>query len=233
MTAVQHLIHDFARLFFPHRCAGCGTDTLNKESPLCLRCLHQLPVTNFHLYADNPVEKQFTGTLRLVSATSYCYFSRHTLVQHLLHAFKYRGNAATGLLLGRLMGKTLQESGRFDGIDALVPLPLHPAKERKRGYNQAEILCRGMAQVLELPVITGAVIRRKDAASQTHKTRVERWQSMEEQFQLAQPAIVAGRHLLLVDDVITTGSTLHACARALLKAPGVRISIATLACTVE
>ena len=99
----------------------------------------------------------------------------------------------------------LVAAGRFDGIDALVPLPLHPAKERKRGYNQAEILCRGMAQVLELPVITGAVIRRKDAASQTHKTRVERWQSMEEQFQLAQPAIVAGRHLLLVDDV----SSLH------------------------
>lgn len=229
MSPVKHLIHDFARLFFPHRCAGCGTDILNKASPLCLRCLHQLPLTNFHLYANNPVEKQFAGTLPLVSAASYCYFSRHTLVQHLLHELKYRGNAATGLFMGRLMGKALQESERFAGIEALVPIPLHPAKARRRGYNQAGLLCRGMAEVLQLPVITDAVIRRKDMASQTHKNRVERWQSMQEQFQLVQPGGAAGKHLLLADDVITTGSTLHACAQALLQAPGVQLSIATLA----
>src|ERR1700753_4319705 len=103
MRAVKDLIHDFSRLFFPHHCAGCGGDTINKESPVCIRCLHQIPLTNFHLYADNPVEKHFTGTLALVSATSYCYFTKQAIVQHLLHALKYRGNKEAGYFYGRLM----------------------------------------------------------------------------------------------------------------------------------
>ena len=238
MRAVQNLMHDFSRLFFPHHCAGCGTDALNKEASICLRCLHELPVTNFHQYAGNPVEKRLQGRVQLVSATSYCYFTHQAMVQQLLHQLKYKGNQALGRQLGRMMGKVLQESDRFNDIDLLIPMPLHKAKERKRGYNQAEVLCEGMAEILGLPIINNAVIRVSDTETQTHKNRVERWQNMQGQFKLAQEghrqsrtprSIIEGKHLLLVDDVITTGATLEACARVLLQAEGVRVSIATLA----
>jgi ComF family protein len=229
MQAVTNLIHDFARLFFPHHCAGCGADTVNLESALCVRCLHALPVTNFHLYAGNPVEQQLTGRLSPVSAMAYCYFTRGAMMQELLHRIKYKGHTELGRLLGRMMGKALQESGRFEGIEALIPLPLHRAKERLRGYNQSVILCEGLAEVLALPVITNAVIRLAATQTQTHKNRIERWQNMQGMFRLVQPQLVAGKRLLLVDDVITTGATMDACVRALMEAEGVRLSVAALA----
>jgi len=229
MQAVKNLAHDFARLFFPHQCAGCGSDLLNRESPLCARCLHALPVTNFHQYSGNPVEQCFSGRLPLVSAASYCYFTRHTMMQELLHAFKYKGRKEIGLLLGRMMGTALRDSGRFNGIDMLVPVPLHAGKEKKRGYNQSVLLCQGMSEVLGLPVIDQALVRRSFTETQTHKNRIERWQNMQGQFKLLKPELIEGRHLLLVDDVITTGATLEACGRVLLEAEGVRLSVAALA----
>jgi len=229
MQAVTNLIHDFARLFFPHHCAGCGADTVNRESALCVRCLHALPVTNFHLYAGNPVEQQFSGRVLPVSAMAYCYFTRGAMMQELLHRVKYKGHTELGRLLGRMMGKALQESNRFEGIDALVPLPLHRAKERARGYNQAAVLCEGLSEVLRLPIIKDAVIRLSSTDTQTHKNRIERWQNMQGMFKLAQPRLIVGKHLLLVDDVITTGATMDACARALMEAEGVRLSVAALA----
>lgn len=148
-------------------------------------------------------------------------------MQKLMHEFKYRGNKELGLYLGRLLGRSLQES-RFNDIEALVPLPLFPSKEKKRGFNQSQVLCEGITEILSIPVLNDVIVRIADTETQTKKNRVERWQNMEGKFELIDPQSVKGRHVLLIDDVITTGATLEACGRELIKAEGLRLSIATL-----
>lgn len=215
-------------LLFPHVCEGCGTDVLHHQHFLCLRCHASLPRTEFHLYPNNPVEKIFWGRIPVVNATAQYYFTKASAMQHLMHQLKYRGNRELGLYLGRLMGHALAETNRFKEVDALVPLPLFSSKEKTRGYNQATILCEGMAEVLDKPILKDAVIRTTHTDSQTKKNRVQRWQNMEGRFELVKPDAVKGKHLLLVDDVVTTGATLEACGTELLEAGNVQLSLATL-----
>jgi len=224
--------NDFSHLFFPHVCAGCGTDSLSMQAALCIHCMNQLPLTNFHFHANNPVEKHFWGRLPLTGATSLCHFTSGSLIQHLLHQLKYKGNKDAGYFLGRMMGNALNESERFRGIDILVPLPLYAERQKKRGYNQSAVLCHGIAGIMQLPVSMDAVVRLSATETQTRKTRIERWKNMEGKFELVKPADLAGKHVLLVDDVVTTGATLEACGHELLKAAGIKLSIATLAHTV-
>ena len=223
-----HEIKDsFFHLLFPHACSGCGSDILNKESLLCMRCFDALPETNFELHADNPVEKKFWGRLSFQQATAQYYFIRESLMQRLMHQFKYKKNKELGTQLGRMMGESLKKSNRFT-IDALIPLPLFPAKEKKRGYNQAAILCEGIAESLQVPVLSDVIIRSQHTDTQTKKGRIERWQNMEGKFVLAKPGAIANKRVLLVDDVVTTGATLEACGLELLKGENVRLSIAAL-----
>jgi ComF family protein len=216
-------------LFLPHHCAGCGSDIMSRQQVLCLSCIDRLPVTQFHRYANNPVEKIFWGRLPLISAASYLYFSKDSLLQKLVHQLKYNGHKELGLFMGRKMGEALLGSWRFDGIDALVPLPLYAARERKRGYNQAALLCQGMADVMQVPVLLNNIRRRVSSETQTRKNRIERWQNMQDKFELQQPHSIRGKHILLVDDVITTGATLEACGQALLTAGNLQLSIMTMA----
>ncbi len=232
MMPLATIWNDFSHLFFPHVCAGCGTDIVSRQSPLCMYCVNRLPITNFHLHANNPVEKYFWGRMPLAAATSLCHFTAGSLIQHLLHQLKYKGNKEAGDFMGRMMGQSIQRAERFQGIDMLVPLPLFAARQKKRGYNQSAVLCNGMAGILRLPVNENAVLRLSATETQTHKNRIERWMNMEGKFELSNPAVIAGKHLLLVDDVVTTGATLEACGHELLKAGGVTLSIATLAYTV-
>jgi ComF family protein len=189
-----------------------------------------MPETNFEMYGGNPVEKKFWGRIPVNEATAQYYFTRESLMQHLMHQFKYRGNKELGLELGRLMGERLIRSGRFN-IDALVPLPLFASKEKRRGFNQAAVLCDGMAEVMNLPVLKNTVIRSRHTETQTKKGRVERWQNMEGKFVLINEDNIRDRHLLLVDDVVTTGATLEACGTELLKGHNTKLSIATLCYT--
>lgn len=220
----QSLIH----LAFPHVCESCGQDLPQEEQFLCLYCHQSLPATEFHMYPNNPVEKMFWGRLPLTHATAQYYFTRRSAIQRLMHEFKYRGNTDLGLYLGRLMGTQLNASNRFRYLDGLIPLPLFPAKERKRGFNQAELLCRGMAEILQVPVLRGAVVRSSNTETQTKKNRSERWENMKDRFVLKDEKALKGKHVLLVDDVITTGATLEACGKAILALEDVRLSIATL-----
>jgi ComF family protein len=220
----ESLLH----LVFPHVCEGCGTDILQQDHFLCLRCLSDLPQTSFHIHSHNPVEKAFWGRLPVTSATAQYYFTRQSVIQHLMHQIKYKGNKELGYYLGKLMGTALGATNRFAYADALVPLPLFPAKEKKRGYNQAKILCEGMASVMIKPVIDNVVYRAVHTETQTKKNRVERWQNIEKGFALSNSHLIEGKHLILVDDVITTGATLEACGRALLQCNDVQLSVASL-----
>ena len=220
----ESLLH----LAFPHICEGCGTDIISTDHYLCLQCLDKLPPTHFESHANNPVEKIFWGRLPITTATAKYYFTKGSTLQHLLHQFKYRGHQRLGLYLGRRMGSMLAHNPRFKDVEALVPLPLFPEKERRRGYNQAMVLCKGISEAWQRPIIHDAVVRVMATESQTKKNRMERWQNMEDRFQLKNPAALANKHVLLIDDVVTTGATLEACGRAILEAPNTRLSIATL-----
>ena len=227
MISAKEIKDSFLHLLFPHICAGCGTDLLDKESMLCIRCIAGLPETNFSVHAGNPIEKMLWGRIPLAGATATYYFSKESLIQHLVHQFKYKGNKDLGLQLGRLLGKYLVQSDRFNA-EALVPLPLFEVKEKRRGYNQATVLCDGIAEIMKIPVLKNAVSRPQHTDTQTKKGRLERWQNMEGKFVLQDEKAIANKHLLLVDDVITTGATLEACGTELLKGSNVKLSIATL-----
>ena len=227
MIGLKEIRDSVIQILFPHVCCGCGSDILSRETVLCMRCMEAMPETGFELHADNPVEKKFWGRIKVEHASAQYYFTRESLMQRLMHQFKYRGNRDLGFQLGVLMGASIKRSGRFN-VDALVPLPLFRRKEKKRGYNQALILCDGMAESLHVPVLKDVIIRSHHTDTQTKKGRIERWQNMESKFSLLQPEAVSHKHVLLVDDVITTGATLEACGAELLNAGNIKVSIAAL-----
>lgn len=226
-TFFESLVH----LFYPHTCLGCGNDVLERTQVLCMECITQLPLTNFHLHTDNPVAKVFRGRLPLISATSFVYFTKDSMMQRLMHQFKYRGKKDIGIYFGKRMGECYRQAGNFNGIDGLVPLPLHPRKQKLRGYNQAEVICDGLSAALDIPVNADAVSRTKVTSTQTHRNRLERWENMEGRFVLNDGHGLEHKHIALVDDVITTGATLEACGTALLRAKGAGLSIISLAYT--
>ena len=229
IAQLKNIVNSTLHLFYPHVCTGCGSDLLQENNLLCLRCINDLPHTNFAALANNQIEKDFWGRINLTAAYSQFYFSKEFLIQHLIHQLKYKGDTKIGFYLGEIMGKTLLNSNRFSSIDALVPLPLYAAKEHKRGYNQATVICNGMSSVMNIQVLNNAVIRQHATETQTRKHRTERWENVKSSFKVAKPGELSGKHLLLVDDVVTTGATLEACGNAILQAVNVKLSIATLA----
>lgn len=230
-SSATSLLKDVLQLFYPHHCTGCGSDLVKEDELLCAKCLHQLPQTHFFEQPGNTVEKIFHGRVPVAQAGAGFYFTKSSLLQHLLMELKYRNNSEAGKVLGRLLGHMLSNTDRFPGEMALIPLPLHPEKEFKRGYNQATIICEGIRETWSQTLLTNVVIRRKFTETQTNQNRLSRWQNMKDVFAITEPDAVAGRQVLLVDDVITTGATLEACARVLIEA-GANVSIATVAYTV-
>lgn len=228
MKNIASLKNALLHLLYPHLCAGCGSDALPPDSQLCFFCLHELPVTGFEKHANNPVEKIFSGRLAFEEAAAHYYFSKQAALQQILHQFKYADNKALGCQLGTDFGIALAKSGRFKTIDAVVPMPLHKARERKRGYNQSALLAEAVAEILGVPVWEDIVYRAAPTATQTKKNRIERWENMKGKFFITDNHKAVNKHLLLIDDVITTGATLEACGSVLRCIPGVRLSVAAL-----
>lgn len=220
---------DLISLFYPRLCAGCNTPLVKGEEVLCLNCLADLPRTNYHLIKDNPVYQIFIGRVNITQATSFCRFDKGGRLQHLLHQLKYKGNREVGHKMGILFGFDLIQNSLYQDIDAIIPVPLHPKKEKKRGFNQSVEICKGFSESMNRPIILGNLVRDIHTDSQTRKGRFERWENVSGIFKVKNGDALSEKHLLLVDDVVTTGSTLEACCEPLLKIPGVRVSIATLA----
>jgi len=229
MTLLKNVLADALHLFYPHICTGCGSDLINKNNLLCINCIHDLPHTDFALHENNPIEKIFTGRIKFKAAHSEFYFSKGQLIQHLIHLLKYKNNKEIGYYLGEIVGNTLLKTDRFSNIDYLIPLPLYPDKEFKRGYNQAEIICQGIYSSTRIPVMANNVVRQRPTETQTRKHRSERWENVDGSFITRNPAILTGKSVLLVDDVITTGASLEACGQIILQVPGTIISFASLA----
>jgi ComF family protein len=225
----MYLFDDIISLFYPRLCAGCDAPLVKGEDVLCLSCLADLPRTNYHIAQENPIFQIFTGRANITLATSFCRFDKGGRLQHLLHQLKYRGNKEVGYKMGYLFGRDLIQTILYQDIDAIIPVPLHPKKEKKRGFNQSVEICKGLSESMNRPLILGNLIREVYSPSQTRKGRFERWENVSGIFSIKNDTLLNGKHLLLVDDVVTTGATLEACCEPLLKLADVKVSIATLA----
>ena len=218
----------FVELLYPRLCLVCGDRLIDQEELVCLSCLHHIPRTRFHLEEDNPVAQLFYGRVHLEHATAFFYFRKGSRYQKILHHLKYKGLKELGELMGRQLGLDLLQSPHFSKVDAICPVPLHPKKEQKRGYNQSWWIAKGLAEQIQKPMADNHLERIAFSSTQTRKSRFERWENVEGIFKVKNPEELSGKHILLVDDVVTTGSTLEACASAMLSDDTVKVSIATL-----
>jgi ComF family protein len=226
---LRSYLADFVSLIFPQLCPACHASLVANENILCTDCLYSLPFTNFHLQPDNIVAQQFWGKLPVEAAYALYYFNKGGKVQNLIHQFKYNGMHRIGNVLGNIAGKQLVKSPVFTTADMIIPVPLHKSRLKERGYNQSACFADGLAQQLNAVVERNNLVRIAATKTQTHKSRFARFQNMQEVFAVEQPERLANKHVLLVDDIVTTGSTLEACGMELLKVTGLKLSIATIA----
>lgn len=222
--------HSFWSLLFPRCCVVCGSPLSRGEECLCTCCNINLPRTGFHLRKDNPVECFFWGRIPgLKRASSFLFYRKGSDFRRILHLLKYGGYKELGEVMGRYMAAELSSGGFFDGVDMIIPVPLHRKKQKLRGYNQSEWIARGIASVTGIPLCAECMIREKNTETQTRKSTFERWENVEGIFRLCDTVHFEGKHVLLVDDVLTTGATTVACASAFARVSGIRISVLTLA----
>ncbi len=229
MIYLYDLLEDVISLLFPRLCYGCGNHLMRNETLICTECFVLIPRTNFHLKPDNPVAHLFWGRCRIEKAAAFSFYTRDSRIRKLIHHLKYSGIREIGPELGKIYARTLKESGFFQGVDLIIPVPLHPSKKKKRGFNQAELISEGISFISGIPMDTESMERRKATGTQTKKSRYDRWANVEDIFRINNMAALTGKHILLVDDVITTGSTVEACANEILRAEDTRVSVIALA----
>lgn len=223
----KFFIRSLLELIFPEICVACGEHLTSKERVLCASCTFQLPQTRYHFMADNPVEEIFWGRVPIEHATAYCYFVKGGRLQRMLHALKYHKRQDVGLVMGELLGQALTGSTYYKNIDFIVAVPLHPKKERIRGFNQSDCIAEGISSMMDVPC--GKPIERiVFNPSQTRKGRYARWENVKGIFKADKSSDWHNKHFLLIDDVMTTGSTLEAAAYALNQISGARVSLAVI-----
>ncbi|MCF8360813.1 MAG: ComF family protein [Prolixibacteraceae bacterium] len=222
-------ITDFLSLIYPNLCFCCGNALVNQEKAICLKCLVGMPRTHYHLVPDNPVEQLFWGRVQIEKATAWFLFQKGSPYRNLLHQLKYKGQRQIGVELGANFGADLMQVNYFANVDVIAPVPLHPRKKRKRGYNQSLAIAEGLASIIDKPINTDTLYRKSYSETQTRKGRFERWENVTEIFDIRNNQTFEEKHVLLIDDVITTGSTIDACAQKILQCRGAKVSVAALA----
>lgn len=228
--SVNEWFQDFISLFYPNLCWACKEVIYANGEGICTNCAVTLPYTNFHDHPENIVNKVFWARFTFEGATALFYFNKQTRVQRLIHLLKYKNKPEVGVVLGQMLGNQLKDSNVFGPVNTVIPVPLHPAKAKKRGYNQAAKIALGIAQAMDIEFMEHGLLRTKFTATQTKKSRAERVKNMEAVFAVNPNHNLNSRNILLVDDVLTTGSTLESCANTILnQAQGVRLWIAALA----
>ncbi len=226
---ISRIGNEFLSLFYPDLCLACQKSPPVKSQILCVHCTYKLPQTRFHLHEENAFTERFWGRLPLQAGASLYRFTKGGGVQNLIHQLKYKGRKEVGLKTGRVYGQQLKTSPFFRTIDMIVPVPLHPRKQHQRGYNQSDLIARGIAEGMQIPWSDQVLVRNTFTETQTRKSRLERLENVSQAFALRNPSAIKGKHLLLVDDVITTGATLETCALKMLEIPDTRVSMVTLA----
>lgn len=227
--AVQDIFLDFLTLFYPRYCLACSGSLLKGEDIICTQCLLEMPRTNFHKQTFNPLYERLSLRMPLTHAFAYYHFKKGSRVQQLLHQLKYKNHPEIGVKLGKVLAQELMISGHGQTYHLVVPVPLHPSRKRSRGYNQSEEFAKGISQGLNIPYTDSFVKRTVKTQTQTRKSKLNRWRNVSEVFEMKDAAEVKNKHILLVDDVVTTGATLEACANALLQSGCSQVSIACIA----
>lgn len=219
---------DLLFLFYPKVCLLCPNPLVKGEHLVCTNCMVNLPKTTFVFGKHNMVEQIFWGRIKIKAGIALYWFEKGGKVQHLLHELKYKGKQEVGIQFGRYLGREIIKTSEAKEIDVICPVPLHPKKLKRRGYNQSYCIAKGIAEVLLKPVLPHAIARTSYTETQTKKSKIDRWENVKDVFTISQPDFVDHKHILLVDDVTTTGATLEACAKA-FNGLDVEISVATLA----
>lgn len=229
MLAIKQFTQDVISLLFPELCNACGLHLFTGEKEICTRCLYDLPYTDFHLHDENPVAKQFWGRLNCNAVMAMLYFKKGTKVQNLLHSLKYKSKTEVGVKLGQLLAEKIKLNVLYQNVDVIIPVPLHHKKQKIRGYNQSNYIANGIAENLNIEVNTECLLKTKPTETQTKKSRYTRYENMQYVFRIDNAEQLKDKHILLVDDVITTGSTLEACGNVLLNSGIKKLSIAAIA----
>ena len=229
MKLLENLLDGFISLFYPQLCLSCGENITPGEDAICISCQVKLPKTGFHLEKENSFTDRFWGRVNIESGASFYHFSKEGRVQHLIHNLKYKGRYEVGIKLGNLYGKVLKKSPLYRNIDVIIPVPLHPKKELKRGYNQSVMFAKGLSETMEVEWKKNILISTKMSETQTKKSRLERLENVKDVFKINDVDFLKDKHVLIVDDVLTTGATLEACTMKILEIPGTKVSLATIA----
>ncbi len=225
----KSLVQDTLSIFYPQLCAACNDLLVRGEDVICIKCNIQLPYSNYHLDPENSVAKQFWGKIQLESASAFLHFHKGEKVQRLIHQLKYSNRPDIGVYIGTLCGQVFKSSMLFANVEVVIPIPLHKKKERIRGYNQAACFSDGLAEGMGILSLPRGIKRVKHTETQTRKSRFARYKNVSEVFEVADILALQGKHILLVDDVITTGSTLYACAKVLSEVKDVKVYLAAIA----
>lgn len=229
MITLPKIFENIFHLVYPNVCAGCGSQLKSGENTICVLCDNSIAISPFHTIENNSIDLKLLGRVAVERATSMCLFAEQSIVQQLIHQLKYKGNYDVGVYFGKKYGACLKQEYHYAHIDAIIPVPLHPKKMITRGYNQSEKFADGLSQSLDVPVLTDVLHRKSNKISQTKLNRISRWNNVNNDFYVNNIEKITNKKILLVDDVLTTGATLDACASALHSASPVSISIATIA----
>ncbi len=227
----MQILKDFFNLFYPNLCAVCENRLIVREKTLCTICRHDLPLINYESYSNNKITEIFYGKIPIEKAISFLYFRKKGKVKEIIHQLKYKGNEEIGTFIGSWFGEILKENNIFNDVDYIIPVPLHNKRFKQRGYNQVSKFGECLSELLNIPFKEKILLRTSSTNTQTFKERFERFKNLETKFLLTDINLFKNKHILLIDDVITTGATLEACSKELLKTKGIKISIATMAFT--
>jgi len=207
---------------------ACGENSPMPEQVICTSCQYYLPKTNFQLEKENTFTDRLWGRFPMHTGAAFYHFIKGGRVQRLIHNLKYNNKPEVGYRIGIKYGEILKQAPLYSDCDVIIPVPLHPKRKRQRGYNQSETFAKGLSESMEIKYYKNALIRTKSTATQTKKSRLERLENVGTAFQINRPEHLQGKKILIVDDVLTTGATLEACALKILEVPGVRISMVTI-----
>ncbi|EAR13275.1 putative amidophosphoribosyl-transferase [Polaribacter irgensii 23-P] len=227
----MELLKDLRALFYPRICANCSQQLIQNESIICTFCRHDLPLTHFQSYTKNKINAIFYGRVTIEKAFALLFLRKKGITKNLIHKLKYQGTEEIGIFFGNWIGEILSENEEFSTVDFILPVPIHAKKQKIRGYNQVTKFGKCLQRHLKTPFLENVLVRKSANTTQTFKSRFERFNDLDTKFSLLNFTIFKDKHVLIIDDVVTTGATLEACALELLKTSGIRISILTMAYT--
>ncbi len=228
LKTLLEYINDFLNLFYPETCSVCNNSLYKYEKIICTECIYKIPKTKYHTSPNNPIYELFIGRVNIQAATALMFFSKGSIYNNMIQNLKYKGKKKIGYEMGLILANEIKDTHPYNKVDIILPIPLHKNREKKRGYNQSEWIAKGLSEILKIPIDTLSIYRNVNTKTQTKKTKEERWDNVESIFSIKKTDNLVNKHILIVDDIITTGSTIESCSHTVLSIPNTKVSIVTI-----